>query len=179
MSTYTAFAQDMWLATGSRDHIVQTLRDLPELPKSSDLLVFDDESGRQIDFDLRSAASEPGAGPGRPRLGVVAREVTLLPRHWDWLRRQPGGASPALRRLVEEASRQPQSAASRRDAAFQFLTVMAGDRPHYEEAIRALYRDDRDGFRKLALAWPPAVRDHALALAWPAAEALSRAPSAP
>lgn len=168
MTTYTAFAQDLWLATGNRDHIVETLRAMPEMPSASDLLVFEDETGRQIDFDLREAAlGEPAVGPGRPRLGVIAREVTLLPRHWEWLRGQPGGASAALRRLVEEASRQPLSPAAGRDAAYRFLTVMAGDRPNYEEAIRALYRGEREAFCRLAECWPLAVRNHAEALAWP------------
>lgn len=167
MSTYTAFAEGLWLASGSRDHIVATLRAMPQLPRAADLLVFDDANGRQVDFDLRDGpAPEPAAGPGRPRLGVVAREVTLLPRHWDWLKDQPGGASAALRRLVDSASREPLSPAAGRDAAYRFLSAIAGDRDNYEEAIRALYQDDRARFLELAADWPPAIRDHAAAFAW-------------
>ncbi len=176
MPTYTAFAKDMWLASGSRDHIVEALRALPELPRADDLLVFDDASGRQIDFDLRTVAPhEPAAGPGRPRLGVVAREVTLLPRHWDWLKDQPGGASAALRRLVDAAQEQPLSPEAGRDAAYRFLSAIAGDRENYEEAIRAIYQGDQDRFLQLASTWPPAVRNHAAGFAWP----VSSAPSAP
>lgn len=176
MSTYTAFAADLWLATGSRDHIVAALKAMPQMPRADDLLVFDDTNGRQIDFDLRElAAPEAAAGPGRPRLGVIAREVTLLPRHWDWLKDQPGGASAALRRLVDGASRAPLSPAAGRDAAYRFLSAIAGDRENYEEAIRALYQDDRARFMELASAWPPAIRDHAAAFAWP----VSPAPAGP
>jgi hypothetical protein len=97
MKTYTAFAEDMWLATGTREEVAATLRTMPDMQRASDLLVFDDEDGRQIDFDLRETppAEEAPRPRGRPSLGVVAREVTLLPRHWDWLGEQPGGASRA------------------------------------------------------------------------------------
>ncbi len=167
MKTYTAFAQDMWLATGSHGEVVAALRAMPPLERASDLLVFDDEDGRQIDLDLREPGpSETPRPRGRPSLGVVAREVTLLPRHWDWLGEQPGGASAALRRLVDAACKAEGDGAARRNAAYRFLTVMAGDRPGYEEAIRALYADDRARFEVLSEGWPFAVRNHALGLAW-------------
>jgi len=172
MKTYTAFAQDMWLATGSRDEVVAALRAMPPLDRASDLLVFDDEDGRQIDFDLSEPAPAPSEAPrprGRPSLGVVAREVTLLPRHWDWLGEQPGGASAALRRLVDAARKAEGDGAARRNAAYRFLTAMAGDRPGYEEAIRALYADDRPGFEALSEGWPSAIRVHAIGLAWDSA----------
>lgn len=176
MTTYTAFAEGLWLATGSRAHIVHALKAMPQMPRAGDILVFDDANGRQVDLDLRGEPEpEPAAGPGRPRLGVVAREVTLLPRHWDWLKDQPGGASAALRRLVDGASRAPLSPAAGRDAAYRFLSAIAGDRENYEEAIRALYQDDRARFLELTAGWPPAVRDHAAAFAWP----VSPEPSAP
>lgn len=167
MKTYTAFAQEMWVASGSRAEIVAALAAMPDLPRADDLLVFDDEDGRQIDFDLRETP-EPEAprGRGRPALGVVAREVTLLPRHWDWLNEQPGGASAALRKLVDAARKAEGDGAARRNAAYRFLTVMAGDRPGYEEAIRALYADDRARFEALAAPWPRAIRDHGIGLAW-------------
>jgi uncharacterized protein len=167
MKTYTAFAEDAWLATGSRTEIVAALRAMPAPPRADALLVFDDEDGRQIDFDLRELSEPEAPRPrGRPALGVVAREVTLLPRHWDWLGDQPGGASAALRRLVDAARKDRGDAPARRDAAYRFLTVMAGDRPGYEEAIRALYAGDRPRFDALAAPWPSAIRDHAAGLAW-------------
>jgi hypothetical protein len=173
MRTYTAFAQDMWLATGARDEVVAALRAMPELERASDLLVFDDEDGRQIDLDLREPVAAQAEAPrprGRPSLGVVAREVTLLPRHWDWLAEQPGGASAALRRLVDAARKAEGDGAARRNAAYRFLTVMAGDRADYEEGIRALYAGDRARFETLSQPWPSAVRAHAIGLAWGAAD---------
>ncbi|HET8613133.1 MAG TPA: DUF2239 family protein [Sphingomonas sp.] len=167
MTTYTAFAQEMWLATGSREEVAAAIRALPELPRASDILVFDDADGRQVDLDLREPPRPEAPRPrGRPALGVVAREVTLLPRHWDWLGRQSGGASAALRRLVDAARKADTPERAGRDAACHFLTVMAGDRPGYEEAIRALYAGDRPRFEMLAAKWPGAVRDHAIGLAW-------------
>lgn len=170
MSTYTAFANDLWLATGSREHIVETLRAMPEMARASDLLVFDDRTGRQIDFDLRAVSSPAPASRGRPRMGVVAREVTLLPRHWDWLGSQQGGASAALRRLIEQAMRQVPDGRAGRDAAFQFLTAIAGHREYFEEAIRAIYRDEPEQFETLTASWPPAIRQHAASLAWQATQ---------
>lgn len=168
MTTYTAFAEDSWLATGPRRHIVETLRDMPAPERASDILIFDDETGRQIDFDLREL-DEPPAPPkrGRPKLGVTAREVTLLPRHWDWLAGQQGGASAAIRRLVDDARKAGKTDRQRIDAAYHFLSAIAGDKPQFEDAIRALYANDRERFGLLSEGWPSAIRDHALGLAWP------------
>jgi hypothetical protein len=108
-------------------------------------------------------------GRGRPKLGVVSREVTLLPRHWEWLTAQPGGASVALRKLVEEAKRVPAEKQMRRKAqerAYHFMSAIAGDMPNFEEATRALFADDQAKMRELVAAWPDDVRDHAIALAF-------------
>lgn len=134
--------------------------------------------GRQIDFDVRGTEEEVRArhaspapeprGRGRPRLGVTAREVTLLPRHWDWLGGQPGGASVALRRLVDQARNAddaPQRRRAAKDAAYRFMTAMAGNLPGFEDAIRALYADDRARMAALTATWPRDIHDHALALA--------------
>ena len=111
--------------------------------------------------------SEP-RGRGRPKLGVVAREVTLLPRHWEWLNAQPGGASVALRKLVDEARRATgdkdrQRAA--RDAAYHFMSAMAGNLPNFEEASRALFGVDRRRLAALIAPWPDDIRDHIVKLA--------------
>jgi len=168
MPTYTAFQEDMWIATGSRAEVVAALREMPEPARASDVLVFEDETGRQIDFDLREmteqAAEAPSRPRGRPSLGVVAREVTLLPRHWDWLAAQPEGASAALRRLVEEARKRDGGGRAGKDAAYRFLSAIAGDRQGFEEAIRALYADDRPRFESLMAGWPIGIRNHALSL---------------
>lgn len=167
MPTYTAFLQDMWLATGSRGEIVAAIRAMPDPSRANDLLVFDDATGRQVDFDLRDTAEEPEAARprGRPSLGVVAREVTLLPRHWDWLAEQPEGASAALRRLVEEARKRDDGGRAGKDAAFRFMTAIAGDRANFEEATRALYAGDIDRMAALMAEWPVGIRNHALSLA--------------
>jgi len=167
MTTYTVFANDIWIASGPRDHVVQTLRAMGELPRASDLLVFDDTTGAQVDLDLREGTAEPARGPGRPRLGVTAREITLLPRHWDWLGAQRGGASSTLRRLVDAAMKGDTAPGAGRDAAYRFLSAIAGNRAGFEEAIRALYADDRERFEALTADWPVAIRDHAIGLAWP------------
>ena len=122
-------------------------------------LIFDQETGRVVDIDPRFPPSEEGPSPGRPKLGVVAREVTLLPRHWDWLATQPGGASVALRKLVEEAGRNPRpQQRARRDAVYRFATALVGNAPGYEEAMRALYAGHGEDFAAHIEAWPPDVR---------------------
>lgn len=142
-------------------------------------LVFDDETGRVVDLDLRGGEAEvlsrlregapEAASPkrrGRPKLGVSAREVTLLPRHWDWLATQRGGASATLRRLVEAAQRRQaeegDGGRAAREAAYRFMAAMAGDRPGFEEATRALFARDRAGLERESAAWPEAIRDFAL-----------------
>jgi len=110
----------------------------------------------------------PPRGPGRPKLGVVAREVTLLPRHWDWLSAQPGGASVALRKLVEDARRTsaPRDRVRRaQEAAYRFMSAMAGNLPGFEEAARSLFAGNRDRFAAETDAWPADVRDHARKMA--------------
>ena len=146
-------------------------------------LVFGLADGRVVDLDLRGDLSAararlaPGAvgeaeperrGPGRPKLGVVAREVTLLPRHWDWLAAQPGGASVALRKLVEaalKAGEGPERARRAKDAAYRFMTAMAGDLPGYEEATRMLFAGDWTAFDAAVEGWPEGVRDVAREMA--------------
>lgn len=116
----------------------------------------------------KDGVSEP-RGRGRPKLGVVAREVTLLPRHWEWLAAQPGGASAILRRLVDEARRNGGARQQRRaaqDAAYKFMLAIAGDLPGYEEATRALFADDRARLEQWIAEWPQDVRSHALNLAF-------------
>ncbi|KAF1015502.1 MAG: hypothetical protein GAK31_00976 [Stenotrophomonas maltophilia] len=121
-----------------------------------------------------AADSAAPRGRGRPKLGVVAREVTLLPRHWAWLAEQPGGASVVLRRLVEQASRAGADQDRQRrhaERAYHFLQALAGDLPGYEEALRALFANDRERLATLLGDWPPDVRAHALLLAFGATEA--------
>jgi hypothetical protein len=154
------------------------------------IIIFDDTNGRSIDIDLRgterdvvarlppvanleatddeAAASQP-RGRGRPKLGVVAREVTLLPRHWEWLATQSGGASVALRKLVDEARRASgdrDRLRAARDSAYHFMSTMAGNLANFEEASRALFADDRRRFVGLIANWPTDIRDHIVKLAY-------------
>lgn len=156
--TVTAFLGDTQLASGNRDTVTRTLEDRYPGDLGA-ILVFDDVTGRLADLDYWDAAkTAPTAG--RPRLGVKAREVTLLPRHWDWLATQQGGASATLRRLVEAASRDTPSIGQRRDTAYNFMSHLCGDRPGFEEALRALYRDDEAVFADLISGWPDDIRAH-------------------
>ena len=112
-----------------------------------------------VDIDPRFPPTEDPSRPGRPKLGVVAREVTLLPRHWDWLATQPGGASVALRKLVEEARRDPKAKIrAARDSLYRFSAALVGNAPGFEEAIRALYAGEKDEFLAHIEAWPEDVR---------------------
>jgi hypothetical protein len=183
----TAFLGSQQVATGSYVEVALAVRALSKGRTHTAVLIFDDESGRQIDFDLRGSEADvaerltrsddddldhndpaKARQPGRPKLGVVAREVTLLPRHWDWLASQPGGASAALRRLVEAARGANASsdiARRSREAADRFMMAMAGNLPHYEEAARSLYAGERERFWKMTQSWPADVAAHARRLA--------------
>ncbi|MBX3604725.1 MAG: DUF2239 family protein [Piscinibacter sp.] len=187
----TAFDGMRRLAGGTRVAVAQALAAAQREGRPGPLLVFDDRSGEQIDLDTRGSDRDiqarygtadgpppddasPRRGRGRPRLGVVAREVTLLPRHWEWLAAQPGGASVALRRLVEAARKAtPDRAEARRrhERAYRFMAAIAGDLAGFEEACRALFADDRPRFEAETGAWPPDVRQHALQLAFEPANA--------
>jgi uncharacterized protein len=184
IETFTAFEGPRRLASGPLTEIAPAIK-RAEAHASQPIAVFSDATGRAVDLDLRGTvddmlkwlartneqpaiSSEP-RGRGRPKLGVVAREVTLLPRHWEWLNAQPGGASVALRKLVEAARRNNGDADRRRaarDAAYHFMSAMAGNLAHFEEASRALFADDRRRFTSLIAAWPGDIRDHVVKLAY-------------
>lgn len=172
-STCTAFIGHRLLASGEPAEVALAVKRASEADAAHALLVFDDRTGRPVEFDLRGSEAEvlarlkpeaaPPRGPGRPKLGVTAREVTLLPRHWDWLAAQPGGASAVLRRLVEQAIRSGGAAQRARESAEavdRFMLAMTGNLPGHEEASRAFWRGERARFEQLIQAWPADVRDH-------------------
>ncbi|MEA3053362.1 MAG: uncharacterized protein QOG72_2265 [Sphingomonadales bacterium] len=164
MERVTAFLGDEMIARGERDAVTRELERLYPADHG-EIRVFEDGSGRVVDLDywdrLASTARPAEArARGRPRLGVTAREVTLLPAHWDWLAGQRGGASAALRRLVDEARRKGAGPGKKRDSAYRFMQQMCGDRPGYEEALRSLYRGEEESFRERIAAWPEAIRNY-------------------
>ena len=186
--TFTVFDGQKQLTSGPLHEIARAIK-RAEPTVTGPVLIFGDATGRPIDLDLRGTEDEALArlpnreaanppveeraaeprGRGRPKLGVVAREVTLLPRHWDWLGAQPGGASVALRKLVEQARRtggDAERARAAREAAYHFMSVMAGNLPGFEEASRALFADDRRRLTELIASWPPDIRDHVVRLAF-------------
>ena len=177
--TVVAFAGDRRIAQGTLAEALAAIRTADRAGDGP--LVFDLAAGRAVDLDLRGSLEEARArlepapppapekrGPGRPKLGVVAREVTLLPRHWDWLASRPGGASVALRKLVEaemKAGEGPERARRAREATYRFITAMAGDRPGYEEATRMLFAGDWTAFDAAVAGWPEDVRETAREMA--------------
>lgn len=187
-----AFEGSRRAAAGQLPQVILKAKEIVDRGEHAPVLIFDDVTSETIEVDFRGtgeevlkrfadamrkfalAAASPDSrkevarGPGRPRLGVVAREVTLLPRHWDWLNSQPGGASVALRRLVDEARRANDGkdrVRQSQEAAYRFMSVMAGNEQGFEEASRALFAGRAEDFKRSVEVWPRDVRDHALALA--------------
>lgn len=182
--TCTSFEGTKKIATGDLLTVALQTKAVLDRGEQAPVFIFDHETSRLVEVDFRGTPDEvrsrlaPGPvpqaaprGPGRPKLGVVAREVTLLPRHWEWLNAQPGGASVALRKLVEDARRNnadKDRVRQAQDAAFRFLTAMAGNEPGFEESLRALFAGNRERFYECSDLWPSDVRDHARYLADPA-----------
>ncbi|WP_211441529.1 DUF2239 family protein [Collimonas humicola] len=195
MSTSTnpviAFAGSHRIAAGQLALVALKAKELIDRNDSAAILIFDDVTSEQVEVDFRGSAEqvlqrlaaneppaaaprensgshEPARGPGRPKLGVIGREVTLLPRHWDWLNAQSGGASVALRKLVEDARRHSEQRDQLRRAqeyAYRFMSAMAGNSVNFDEATRALFAGDQAGFESLIETWTADVRDHLRILA--------------
>jgi hypothetical protein len=180
---YVAFQGNHRLGLGTLGEVATLCFESKWEDQRSRISVFEDESGRVVDVDLSGTEAEvqariagPKTGetppnrpvqrkPGRPKLGVVSREVSLLPRHWAWLSEQRGGASATLRRLVELAKKNESPESIQRrvvDSAHRFLWDIAGDQPHFEEVSRALYAAKLDEVTALSAGWPEGIR-HQLA----------------
>lgn len=178
----TAFVGHARIAKGALAEVALAAKAVVDRGDVSPLLIFDDANSQQIEVDFRgtpgevvarlsarfpqavSAQPEPSRRAGRPKLGVVGREITLLPRHWDWLAQQPGGASIAIRRLIDaerKASGFKDLARKAGETTYRFIHAIAGDFPHFEEVSRALFAGDRETFARLTEHWPVDVRDHA------------------
>lgn len=185
LNSYTVFDGYRRIASGSLHSVASVIKQVTESKADSSILIFDDATGRSIDIDLHGSEQEVLArlappvetdsqvdkqrGRGRPKLGVVPREVTLLPRHWEWLATQPGGASVALRKLVEEARRANADKDKTRKAqerAYRFMSALTGDLTGFEEASRALFANDRRLLTEHIATWTTDVRDYLLWLAF-------------
>ncbi len=175
--TYCAFSGERLVARGELSSVLTAAKAELERARDRSMLFFEEQTGKQVEFNLAGstkeilaralAPSQTRVGPGRPKLGVISREVSLLPRHWEWLEHEPQGISATLRRLVDEAKKKnPGAQQSRlaREAVHRFITALAGDRPHYEEAIRALFAQEDARFRQLIAEFPRDVREQALRL---------------
>ncbi len=160
MTKYTVFLAHKQIASGTRDGVISQI--LASFSEQQDaILVFEDETGRVTDLELRGTmANNPPRPVGRPKLGVQAREVTLLPRHWDWLSKQNGGASAVLRRLVDAARSEGRTDRERQDAAYRFMQALCGDMEGYEEALRALYRSENTTFLSTIARWPEDIQHY-------------------
>lgn len=191
-TSYIAFAGVQRIASGELAQVVLQAKQAIDRDTQASVLIFNDTTSEQVEVDFRGTAEDvlqrlavsapasapagadippdqkaPG-GPGRPKLGVVAREVTLLPRHWEWLNNQPGGASVALRKLVEQAKRANEKSDRLRlaqEATYRFMSAMAGDLLGFEETTRALFAKQQERFSDLIASWPLDIREHTSRLA--------------
>ncbi|ATF93832.1 DUF2239 family protein [Cedecea neteri] len=182
--TLTAFMQGQQIAQGNLSELLRQIKATPI--GNEPVFIFDDQTGKRLDIYVHGdEASAIAAYPelatpqteapaaiksrGRPKLGVSAKEVTLLPRHWEWLATQPGGASATLRRLIEQAKKASEPADNKRrrhESAYQFMHELAGDLPEYETCLRALFADDETAFSAAMEGWPQDIRRYAAQLAF-------------
>lgn len=180
--SYTAFVGHRLLVAGPLESLLSGVKTYLDKDGRENVLIFEDQTGKQVEFDFEGTLDqvlsrelpEPApTGPGRPKLGVTSREISLLPRHWEWLEQQPQGISAALRRLVEETmKREPnkEKARRKREAAAKLMWGLCGDLPGFEEASRALYAKDLEGFEGQVRKWPKDARTHLIKMLRDAAD---------
>lgn len=102
--TFVAFSSGVCIARGSLPMVAVEVKRATDAGAPRAIQVFDAETSEPLDLDLSGTiddverrhqvdnasmhgqqpddAGRPRPARGRPRLGVVSREVTLLPRHW-------------------------------------------------------------------------------------------------
>lgn len=181
MFTYTAFEEFKIIAQGNIEEVALSVKKQLKEQKNSTVLIFSDLTGRQIDLDLSGTDKQvldrlkiyviqdipASTGAGRPKLGVIPREISLLPRHWEWMLHQDGGASLVIRNLIDEKIKnEPKDKAKpAQERTYKFLSAIAGNLENYEEAIRFLYRKDKNKFKELTSKWPKDITKHSMALA--------------
>jgi hypothetical protein len=182
--SYTAFGNGKLIVHGGLDEVVLKIKRWNDKNTTGSLLVFNDFTGKTMEFDLRGSEKDVlqriemflpqetvvAAGPGRPKLGVVTREVSLLPQHWEWLASQPEGASGALRKLVEGAKKNlvmKETVKQVQERTYKIMSILAGDFPQYEEALRSLYRKNEETFKQHIATWTPDIKDYVMKTAEP------------
>jgi hypothetical protein len=181
MFNYTAFDNFKILAQGNMESVALSVKQRIKEQKTASILIFSDLTGRQIDLDLSGTdkqildrikvysrqESQPNTGAGRPRLGVVPREISLLPHHWEWLINQDGGASAVIRNLIDQKIQNRSSDKTKiaQERTYKFLSAIAGNLPNFEEATRFLYRKDKKKFAELISAWPKDIIKYSISLA--------------
>jgi uncharacterized protein len=171
----TAFEGSRRIASGDLERVAVEAKRVIDLSHQEPVLIFDDLTSEVIEVDFRGTVhdvlkrlAQAATGAPATRASVERERETLLPKHWEWLNSQPGGASVALRKLVEEAKRVNagrDAVRQAQEAAYRFMLAMAGDEPGFEEATRALFARTQDRFHEVIQAWPADVRDHARQLA--------------
>lgn len=183
LNTYTAFEDHKILSKGSLEDVVLKVKKRFEKSPASQIVIYSDATGKSMDFNFHGSEKEVlkrlevyttpesatavSSGPGRPKLGVISREVSLLPKHWEWLATQSGGASNTLRKLVEESMKKTSgvnTVKTAQERTYKFMSVEAGDLENYEEALRALYRKDKERFSSEIKTWPRDVQKHIIEL---------------
>ncbi|MES2802482.1 MAG: DUF2239 family protein [Bdellovibrionota bacterium] len=182
MFNYTVFAGFKIISQGNIEEVAIATKKYLKKEDDVRLLIFSDLSGKQMDLDLSGAdkdvidrlsvykaaeASVSVSGPGRPKIGVKPREVSLLPLHWEWLSTQSGGASATIRRLVDEKMKAPtpkDKIKQTQESVYTFLNSIAGDLTNFEDAIRFLYRQDEAKFKDAIADWPKDLKKHTLTL---------------
>ena len=182
MFSYTAFEDHQRIAQGSLELIALSVKKRLKVNREARVLIFSDSTGKQVDFDFSGSekdvlerlkiysqsSSKARSGAGRPKLGVVAREISLLPQHWEWLTNQDGGASATIRKLIDDKTKfdssEKETIKKSQEVTYKFLSAIAGDLPHFEEAIRYLYRKDKKKFIDFIANWPSDIVQHALTL---------------
>jgi hypothetical protein len=188
-NTYTAFENSQLLAQGSLSEVVLKTKKRIGKSDNSSVLIFSDSTGKTMDFNFQGSerdvlkrlelytspeSKSDQSGPGRPKLGVISREVSLLPRHWEWLATQSGGASAVIRGLIEEAIKKSSSNPSIKqvqERAYRIMSVLAGDLAGYEESLRSLYKRDKKAFLLHTQSWPRDVRAHLIEITQPVFDA--------
>ncbi|MCO5113656.1 MAG: DUF2239 family protein [Bdellovibrionaceae bacterium] len=180
MFTYTAFEEFKMIGQGNMETVALAVKARMKANKAASVLIFSDLTGRQIDLDLSGTDKQvlerlkvyasqdipTPTGAGRPKLGVIPREISLLPRHWEWLLNQDGGASAVIRNLIDEKIkiRPTDKIKLAQERTYKFLSAIAGNLENFEEATRFLYRKDKDKFKALISGWPKDVMKHAISL---------------